>query len=517
MHYGQYAAKNTIRVHFPEVLDLTPYTTSGSLSTVPTSSISTPSPIKPIPSKGVSQSKTSSEDSDNERPKRSTTPTPASYAPGTQRTLYRLAAIVCHRGQHSFGHYICYRRKPQPSRKGKGKSKAKTNQWDPPTLVDRFLLGEKDEGSDDEHPGPGAKKKLKQSEQNGTGRASERLAKKRKPSPFYVEPEYHWEDHAEELTGTGKGWLRISDDDVQECGIETVLADGSGVFMLYYEKVVHPRLSVYLQTQVAREGKGKENGHVPEQGGGPLMVGEMDIVPEGIEARLAGGEEREKERVERLLRKRMASRPLSSRAGHDTDTDTLGGTETETETDGDGFSSIGSEETLKPEMKMLDLNGSVGSLISEVGVGVMKVPKRTKGKSRERDPERMSMSLVERSRSGSPMGGEQGWASASVRSSSYRAPFGARIIRSVNPRRSSQTPPASIANGGASSPVIPEKTHLNGGGKDVESLTVPAEMVASAPSLLSSPLSKPNGVYSHLSATKPSGLESKQTKVVKAS
>ena len=381
-----------------------------------------------------------------------------------------------------------------------------------------MLLGES-EDSDEEHSGLVAKIKSKQSGQNGTVRASEKPIKKRKPSPFYAEPEYHWEDHAEELAGTGKGWLRISDDDVQECGIETVLADGSGVFMLYYEKVVHPRASVYLQTQMARPGRGAENGHSLEQSNGS-MVGEMNIVPEGIEARLAGGEEREKERVERLLRKRMASRPLSLRGGHDTDTDTLGGTETETETDGDGFSSIGSEETLKPEMKVLDLNGSVGSLISEVGVGVMKVPKRTKGKSRERDTERMSMSLVERSRSGSPMGSEQGWASASVTSSSYRAPFGARIIRSVNPRRASQTPPASTLNGGgshSSSPLIPEKTHPNGVGKESEPMAVPVEMVASAPSLLVSPLSKANGVYSHLSATKPGGLGSKQTKMVQAS
>lgn len=44
----------------------------------------------------------------------------------------------------------------------------------------------------------------------------------------------------------GRGWLRISDDNVEECGIERVLAEGVGAFMLFYERVVHPRPPVYL-------------------------------------------------------------------------------------------------------------------------------------------------------------------------------------------------------------------------------------------------------------------------------
>jgi hypothetical protein len=35
----------------------------------------------------------------------------------------------------------------------------------------------------------------------------------------------------------GRGWLRASDDAVREVGIETVLQEGSGAFMLYYERV----------------------------------------------------------------------------------------------------------------------------------------------------------------------------------------------------------------------------------------------------------------------------------------
>ena len=87
-------------------------------------------------------------------------------APQPPRVLYRLAAAVCHYGQHSFGHYVCYRRRPR----GPG--------WiGPPRLNDSF------------HAKP------------------------------------------------GKGWLRASDDAVREVGIETVLQEGSGAFMLYYERV----------------------------------------------------------------------------------------------------------------------------------------------------------------------------------------------------------------------------------------------------------------------------------------
>jgi hypothetical protein len=80
--------------------------------------------------------------------------------------LYCLAAVVCHYGQHSFGHYVCYRRKPR----GPGRVR-------PPRLNDGF------------HATP------------------------------------------------GRGWLRASDDAVREVGIETVLQEGSGAFMLYYERV----------------------------------------------------------------------------------------------------------------------------------------------------------------------------------------------------------------------------------------------------------------------------------------
>ncbi|TFK68489.1 cysteine proteinase [Pluteus cervinus] len=210
LHYGLYASRNPIRVYFPEVLDLTPFTTSGNLSTSPTAAISTPPSVLP----------------------RSTTPTPSTYT--HQRIIYRLSSIVCHFGQHSFGHYICYRRKPKKGRP-----------WHPPRLVDPLSLKSEEDDEDIGH-----------------------------------RPKYIWED--EEPNRPGTGWLRISDDAVRECGIESVLQETSSVFMLYYERVIHSRPGIY---------------------------------PDRISPR-------------------------------------------------------GSEETLKPELKTLDLNGSVGSLVSEVGVGV---------------------------------------------------------------------------------------------------------------------------------------------------
>jgi hypothetical protein len=146
VHFGAYAAKNSARVHFPEVLDLMPFTTSGMLSTSPSFPLSS---HMSFPSAAASLASLTSKAQNS--------------APQPPRVLYCLAAVVCHYGQHSFGHYVCFRRKPR----GFG----------------RVALPRLDE----------------------------------LPTP------------------PGRGWLRVSDNTVREVGIETVLQEGSGAFMLYYE------------------------------------------------------------------------------------------------------------------------------------------------------------------------------------------------------------------------------------------------------------------------------------------
>lgn len=149
VHFGAYASKNSARVHFAEVLDLTPFTTSGMLSTTPSFPISSHMPSPTAAAASLVHLTTKAQN-------------PMTQPP---RVLYRLAAVVCHYGQHSFGHYVCFRRKPR-----------------------------------------------------GTGRVA---------PPRLDEPP----------VAPGRGWLRASDDAVREVGIETVLQEGSGAFMLYYERV----------------------------------------------------------------------------------------------------------------------------------------------------------------------------------------------------------------------------------------------------------------------------------------
>ena len=125
------------------------------------------------------------------------------------------------------------------------------------------------------------------------------------------------EDPTEYGHGTGRGWLRISDDSVRECGIENVLAEGSSAFMLYYERVVVDVPGVYPSrrapdgsTSDGRDSVGVPNG--VEMGDGSGSV-------DGVEV---------------------------GKAGRD------------------------SEETLRPRTKTVVVNGSANSLVT-VGVGVM--------------------------------------------------------------------------------------------------------------------------------------------------
>ncbi|KAF8166700.1 hypothetical protein BJ912DRAFT_234154 [Pholiota molesta] len=458
VHYGQYAAKNTIRVYFPEVLDLTPYTTSGSLSTIPTSAISTPSPPPTTQSFLASSSASTSSSVSSSHPPRPSTPTQETYAPGAQRTIYRLAAVVCHYGQHSFGHYICYRRKP----------KRLHGKWVPPTLVDPLRL------------------ELELEDETAAKQAPPTYA----GSSTFGETRYYWEDRAEAEAGTGRGWLRISDDAVAECGLESVLAEGAGAFMLYYERAVHPRPGVYLRGRAAADAGVRANGADP-----------------------------------RRSRSRSRSTARGGRAGADGLRDADGES-----TDGDGLS-IGSEETLKPEVKVVDLHGSLGSLVSEVGVGVMKSPKKAKAKGGEK------------ARLSGGRGGEEGQGAVDTMSMSTHLPlgvsasasvraagFGPRIVRSVNARRRN-TPMSETASEAGSSTAVASRSqtpsahghsngtavhahepHLTNG--DAEE-PIPSDMTASAPSILNSSLVQAALVNKPQPATNSSlGVGSKSTRIM---
>ncbi|KAF7332598.1 USP domain-containing protein [Mycena kentingensis (nom. inval.)] len=94
VHTGMRVAKNGAHVAFPEILDLAPYTTDGVLNLAPTASLSGSN------APGGILNALAGATVEGQRP---ASPTPC---------LYRLAAVVCHFGQHSFGHYICYRRAP---------------------------------------------------------------------------------------------------------------------------------------------------------------------------------------------------------------------------------------------------------------------------------------------------------------------------------------------------------------------------------------------------------------------
>lgn len=157
-------------MEFFEVIDLSPFATSGQLSTKPDLPISSPHQLH-------------------------RSPLPA--AQSHHRILYRLSAVVCHYGQHSFGHYICYRRKPRPVSSGAAR-------FYPPRLCCPLDCG------------------CERCVQFGPIRVDDGYDNKRRP---------------------GCGWLRISDDSVQEVGFETVALETSSVFMLFYERVLHPRTS----------------------------------------------------------------------------------------------------------------------------------------------------------------------------------------------------------------------------------------------------------------------------------
>ena len=360
----------------------------------------------------------------------------------------------------------------------------------PPTLVDPMKVDELvmemevDEGAEGdvetETDENGTVRIRKGSKQNGS-------AKSRPSAVDYFGmdrgcPRYYWEDHTETEAGTNKGWLRISDDSVEECGIERVIAEASAVFMLYYEKALHPKVGLYSQGSDTRRNSRSSQ------------------TPNGIGR---NGRSRSRSRV------RTNGSVTESEEG---------------DVDADAFS-IGSEETLKPQLRVMDLNGSVGSLISEVGVGVLKREKsKGKERGRERDKEkekaltnenkRLSMSLY--SPGSSP---------------SISPNVGARIIRNVTAglqkslpngnghghHPSLLSPSSSSSDIGSPTPSTDSFSAFSnnkpGHAEDRVDERIPQEMTASAPSILRSVTS----TSSHKSVGSMSShgcVGSKSTKVI---
>ncbi|KAJ7636341.1 hypothetical protein FB45DRAFT_828651 [Roridomyces roridus] len=95
IHTGMRMVKNGAHVAFPEILDVAPFTTGGVISVEPTMELNGRGRGSRV---GDSYSRPQNQVDLEE-----------------EECLYRLAAVVCHYGQHSFGHYVCYRRAPVPS------------------------------------------------------------------------------------------------------------------------------------------------------------------------------------------------------------------------------------------------------------------------------------------------------------------------------------------------------------------------------------------------------------------
>ncbi|OCF42880.1 ubiquitin carboxyl-terminal hydrolase 1 [Kwoniella heveanensis CBS 569] len=126
-----------------------------------------------------------------------------SIEPIQRRVLYRLESMILHYGYtHSSGHFICIRRKPSPP---------PVSSW------------KKEEGS-----GPFRPSTVNKSCPDGC---------QCEPCAYFGQVRDHQDGPSGLGPGIGKGWLRISDADVDEVGEEALYEARGAVFMLFYEKV----------------------------------------------------------------------------------------------------------------------------------------------------------------------------------------------------------------------------------------------------------------------------------------
>lgn len=108
------AVKNPCRISFPEYLDITPYTTSGQLSTSPIQPISQPTTpiVTPVDGRQFIFPTSGLTNGVHLGPNSQQFPSKSPISPIISNVLYRLAAVVCHYGAHSYGHYVTFRRVP---------------------------------------------------------------------------------------------------------------------------------------------------------------------------------------------------------------------------------------------------------------------------------------------------------------------------------------------------------------------------------------------------------------------
>jgi hypothetical protein len=142
-------------------------------------------------------------------------PPPSNSTKPEDRVLYRLSAVVCHYGTHSFGHYSSYRRKPPSPNAGQ-------EGWEPPTLIltpsssDSSSSAVKKEEVGDEWE-----------DEVGDAQSQSKLSQSHEKKTAYA---FRWASNADT-------WLRISDTSVSEVEWRDVREEGRSAFMLYYEKV----------------------------------------------------------------------------------------------------------------------------------------------------------------------------------------------------------------------------------------------------------------------------------------
>lgn len=205
--YGQ-LLKKTARVAFPVFLDMTPLVSTGVWDA-----------RKGV--LGALQARTQAQNLDGQQEQgqaqeREEVPVPQ------KRVIYRLVSVILHYGYtHSSGHYVCIRRKPVPA----------------PTTSSPGLSGLANGPEQLHTANPGSSTAINPSF-NANARADvPSTCTKSCPDNCRCEDCLYFGQARELDTVPGKGWLRVSDADVEEVGVEALVEARAQVSMLFYELV----------------------------------------------------------------------------------------------------------------------------------------------------------------------------------------------------------------------------------------------------------------------------------------